>query len=432
MSWLIILFIALVLVSALLFNFGKNTRKSQEDYKTSKEHKLKPLTRHPQIDHTICILCSSCLKACPETHGEDSPLGIVNGQMLLVNPAKCIGHAQCEIACPTGALTVTLGELASDPNMPILSEENESIIPGIFIAGELSGVPLVRNAIEQGETVIKSIAKRITKPKSADSEVYDVAIIGLGPSGLSATLAAHESGLHYVTLEQKQIGGTVANYPKQKMIMTSPVNLPLYGMLKKTEIQKEELIEIWNTMVEKYKLNLHVGQKLEGIVPQKGSFKITTNTNTFYADYIILGLGRRGTPRRLGVAGEDLPKVTYGLIDPDAYENQKIMVVGGGDSAIEAALVLSKNNEVSLSYRKESFFRIKEKNKNSIEEANRNGKVKVWFNSEIKEISEKGLILEQEGKTTKMENDFVFVLIGGEPPFPLLRSIGVLKELPSS
>jgi len=431
MNWIWIVLGAIVFIAFILYNFanmGMLGRKSREDYKSLQKNKIKPISRHPQIDHSICILCGSCIKACPETHGTDSPLGIVDGRLLLVNPAKCVGHAQCELQCPTGAMTVTLGELATDPNMPILDENNETIIPGIYIAGELSGLPLVKNAVDQGNAVIKSIASKISQMEDRDRDIYDVVIVGLGPSGLSATLSAHESSLKYVTIEQRAIGGTVSNYPRQKMIMTSPINLPLYGKIKKSEIQKEELLDIWNTMVEKYQLNLHIGEKVEMIVPENGNFKVATNTTSFISRNVLLCLGRRGTPRKLGIPGEDLSKVTYGLIDPDAYKNQNIIVVGGGDSAIEAALVLAKNNKVTLSYRKESFFRIKEKNASAIKIAGDTGTVKVLLNSELTEIRDNSVAIKVDENVMELENNFVFVLIGGEPPYPLLRSLGILRE----
>jgi thioredoxin reductase len=431
MIWILGIVAGIVIISIILYNFafiGFSQKKSRDDYHSSRDRDIKPVTRHPHVDHSICILCGSCIRACPETHGDDSPLGIVEGRLLLINPAKCVGHGECEIQCPTGAMTVSLGELADDPSMPILTDDFESVIPGIFIAGELSGVPLVKNAIEQGAKVIYSIAEKIKTPAPLTSEIYDVVIVGLGPAGLSASLAAHEKNLRYVTIEQKDIGGTVANFPKQKMVMTSPVHLPLYGMLKKSEIQKEELIEIWNTMVDKYKLNLHIGEKVEGIFSENELFSITTVTRTFKTRNIVLCLGRRGTPRKLGVPGEDLTKVTYGLIDPDAYLNKNILVVGGGDSAIEAAIELSKDNNITLSYRNESFFRIKEKNGKKINDLEKSGKVKIMFESSVKSVLEDKVFLTWKDNNIEIDNDYVFVLIGGEPAYPLLRSIGVLRK----
>jgi len=425
--WIFIL-VGIILLSLILYNFSFMSsihKQSSEDFKRTKEYGLKPLTRHPIIDHTICIVCGSCIRACPETHGNDSPLGIVDGRLLLVSPQKCVGHAACEVACPTGALTVSLGELAEDPNMPVLTNNMETIVPGIFIAGELSGVPLVKNAIEQGENVIKYIKNKTTPT----SDIYDVIIVGIGPAGLSATLSAQENELNYLTLEQGLIGGTVANFPKQKMVMTSPVRLPLYGMLKKNEIQKEELMAIWNSLLTKHSLHIKLGEKVENIHKEKNLLIVKTATGEYKAQNVLLCLGRRGTPRKLGIPGEELSKVTYGLIDPDAYSNKDLLVVGGGDSAIEAAIVLSKNNRVTMSYRNEQFFRIKKKNEEKIKEAIEQKKVNVHFNSTLSRITEKEVTLKNEKNEINLRNDFIFVLIGGEPAFPLLRSAGILPEM---
>jgi len=437
MSTLVIgILIGIAILAVILYNFsylkGVQNR-SVEDYQTTKAYDLKPLTRHPHIDHSICILCGSCIRACPETHGDDSPLGIVNGRLLLVNPMKCIGHALCELECPTGAMTVSLGELQDDPNMPLLSEEKESVIPNMFIAGELSGVPLVKNAVEQGEKVVLTITNRIKNmktpiPEVEGEKVLDLAVIGVGPAGLSATLAAHEQGLNYVTLEQGTPGGTVANYPKQKLILTSPMKLPMYGMLNKSEIFKEELMEIWESLIQKYQLKIETGQKVTDIKKTGDYFTIQTDSGKFYSYAVVLSLGRRGTARKLGVDGEDQTKVTYGLIDPGVYEDKDILVVGGGDSAIEAAVVLSENNRVSLSYRKDKFFRVKKKNVDKIEKYTKDGKINLMLNSEVEKIGKHDLLINHNGEKKELKNDFVFILIGGEPPFPLLRTAGVLKE----
>ncbi|MES0489953.1 MAG: NAD(P)-binding domain-containing protein [Leptospirales bacterium] len=434
MEYLIYAFVGLIIIALLLYNFsflGQFGKKSKLKYEAGV--KRKPITRHPQIDHSICIVCGSCIRACPETHDDDSPLGIVNGKIVLVQPEKCVGHATCETECPTGAMTVSLGELANDPNMPVLTKKQETVIPGIYIAGELSGVPLVKNAIEQGETVIHNIVeslknKKGKKSKKSDKQ-FDVIIIGIGPSGLSATLAAHEKKLKYLTIEQGEIGGTVAKYPKQKMVMTSPVKIPLYGILKRKEIRKEELLDIWTTLVEKHKLNIHVGEAVESVVSDGDDFIIQTDKDKYKSAKVILCLGRRGTPRKLGIEGEDKSKVTYGLIDPDEYANKDILVVGGGDSAVEAAIALCENNTVTMSYRKEQFIRIKDGNAKKIKNAINKGKIKVFFQSQATEITDTIVTLDINGQSRELENDRVFIMIGGEPAFPLLRSIGVIKKI---
>jgi thioredoxin reductase len=212
------------------------------------------------------------------------------------------------------------------------------------------------------------------------------------------------------------------------MVMTSPVTIPLYGRLKKSEIQKEELLAIWTGLVEKHKLNIHVGEKVEGLVKKDGYYSIQTSKKEVLTKTIVLCLGRRGTPRKLGIPGEDLLKVTYGLIDPDAYQGKNILVVGGGDSAIEAAAVLAPHNNVTISYRNEQFFRIKKKNADKVEEAIKNKKIKFMFKSQVKEIREDSVTINHDGQKVSMENDFIFILAGGEPAFPLLRSIGVLRD----
>lgn len=429
-EYLIYIIIGLILISALFYNFafmGQTNRRSKEDYETAKEYGIKPLTRHPQIDHSICIVCGSCIRACPETHGSDSPLGIVNGQLLLVNPQKCVGHAACEAECPTGALTVTLGELADDPNMPILTEELETIIPGIYIAGELSGVPLVKNAIEQGKLVIDKISAKLPQSEKEDGK-YDVIIVGIGPSGLASTLSAHEKKLNYLTIEQGTVGGTVANFPKQKLVMTQPVDLPLYGKFDRTEIQKEELLDIWMSLVEKYNLNINVDEKVEAIIPHDKDFFVKTSKAEYFSKNIVLSLGRRGTPRKLGIPGEELPKVTYGLIEPDAYKKKNILIVGGGDSAIEAATVLAGSNNVTISYRKDKFFRVKKKNSDKINKAIENQSIDVMFESQLKTITETAVSIDKNGETIEKPNDYVFILAGGEPAYPLLRTVGVLPH----
>ncbi len=381
-----------------------------------------------------CIGCGSCIDACPETHGADSPLGLVGGQAVLVQPLLCVGHAACERACPTDALVVTLGDLANDPRMPKRSEEGESAVPGIFLAGELTGVPLIKNAIAQGKAVIEAIADRLATtrpPADPPPDLLDVAIIGLGPAGLAAALTAKTLGLAYLGIDQDRLGGTVAHYPRRKLVLTEPVELPGYGRFRAREIRKEALLEVWQEAA--HDNGLHVRERTrvrdvvrEGEPPRAGWFRIVTDKEPIFARTVVLAIGRRGSPRKLGVPGEDLPKVAYELQDARSYENERILVVGGGDSAIEAAVELSRRNEVTLSYRRDRFFRLKGPNERRLALAQKRGRIEVLLRSNVVEIRPEAVVLRCGEELCTRENERVFIFAGGEPPYPFLCKIGVL------
>jgi putative YpdA family bacillithiol system oxidoreductase len=260
------------------------------------------------------------------------------------------------------------------------------------------------------------------------SGVYDVVIVGAGPAGISASLRAIEKKLTYVTIEQDEVGGTVAKYPRQKLVMTSPVEFPMYGKFSELEISKERLIAFWDKVMHRADFKVNAGEKVEDIQRDSNRiYTIVTARSQYRSRAVILALGRTGSPRKLGVPGEELPKVMYRLIEADHYVNQKILVVGGGDSAIEAAMGLAEQagNKVTLSYRKVEFTRIKERNAQRIKECIRKQKVQVIFNSIPVEIKPHAVLLEVQGASLEIPNDFVWVFAGGEPPDAFLKKIGV-------
>ena len=314
-------------------------------------------------------------------------------------------------------------------DLPGLTAEYETSIPNLFIAGELGGLALIKNAVNQGRDCIDTITARISGVgQSAAAGIYDVLIVGAGPAGISASLRAIENKLRYITPEQDEIGGTVAKYPRQKLVMTSPVEFPLYGKFTRMQLSKEELIAFWHKVLERTDLNIRTGEKVDDIRREAGQvFTVTTNRNEYRARAVVLALGRAGTPRKLGIAGEELSKVMYRLMEADHYINKNILVVGGGDSAIEAAmgLALQSGNQVTLSYRKASFSRIKERNARRIEDCMRSGKVQVVFNSTPVEFKEDLAVLDIGGATREIPNQFVWVFAGGTPPNDFLRKIGV-------
>jgi len=315
-------------------------------------------------------------------------------------------------------------------DLPQLTSEFETSVPNLFIVGELGGLALIKNAVNQGRDCADTIASRIAglRKPNAGADVLDALIVGAGPAGISASLRAIERKLKYLTVDSGEIGGTVSKYPRQKLVMTSPVELPLYGKFKKTELSKEDLLKIWNEILKKVEFKFQSGEKVEDISKaEDGIFTITTAKSQYRSHAVILALGKGGIPRKLGVKGEDLPKVMYRLIEADHYVNKKILVVGGGDSAVEAAMGLANQvgNQVTLSYRKEAFTRLKDRNETRVREAIQKGKLTVIFNSIPVEFKANSVLLEVNGATRELSNDFVWIFAGGEPPTAFLKKIGV-------
>jgi thioredoxin reductase/Pyruvate/2-oxoacid:ferredoxin oxidoreductase delta subunit len=384
-----------------------------------------PRAQHPQIDANSCIGCATCTTVCPE----GDVLAMLGGKAAIVNGYKCIGHSLCAEACPVGAITMVMANPGMSADLPVLSAQHETNVPNLFIAGELGGLALIKNAINQGRDCVDTVVGRTSALRAGSSPgVLDLLIVGAGPAGISASLRAMERKLNYLTIEQDEIGGTVAKYPRQKLVMTSPVELPLYGKFKKLELSKEDLIALWKSLLERSDFNVRTGEKVEDI--QKGGdgiFTIVSNKGQYRARAVILGLGKSGNPRKLGVKGEDLPKVMYRLIETDHYINKRILVVGGGDSAVEAAMGLAnqKGNSVTLSYRRENFGRIKERNAQRVQEYMRSGRVEVLFNSLPTEFHRDKAVLQLQGSTREIPNDYVWIFAGGEPPRAFLEKIGV-------
>jgi len=385
-----------------------------------------PQSQHPHIDANYCIGCAACTMVCPE----GDVLAMLGGKAVIVNGYKCIGHSLCAEVCPVGAITMVLAHPSMGGDMPYLTPEFETSIKNMYIVGELGGLALIKNAINQGRDCIDNIAKKAAARSGAprSQDVYDVLIVGAGPAGISAALRATEKKLSYITIDEGEMGGTVAKYPRQKLVMTSPVEFPMHGKFKKTELSKEELIAFWQKVLQRADFKLRQGEKVEDIKKgEDGIFTVTTPKAQYRAQAVILALGKSGSPRKLGVKGEELPKVMYRLIEADHYINKKILVVGGGDSAVEAAMGLGHQvgNQVTLSYRQEAFGRIKERNAQRIQESMRKGKVKVVLKSVPVEFKEQSVILDVNGKREEIPNEFVWIFAGGEPPTAFLKKIGI-------
>jgi thioredoxin reductase/Pyruvate/2-oxoacid:ferredoxin oxidoreductase delta subunit len=379
---------------------------------------VEPPSLHPVVDLTKCMGSGACAKACPEL-----ALAVVNGKAVLVNPAHCIGHGACLAACPVEAIKLVFGSEKRGIEIPHISSEFETNVPGIFIAGELGGMGLVRKAAEQGRQAINVIRKRTGQ--GAD---FDVVIVGCGPAGISAGLSSIEHKLRYKILEQEDsLGGTVYHFPRNKIVMTAPVELALIGKVKFSEVQKEKLLEFWRGVVQKTGLKIAFSERMEAIEKQGSHFVVTTSKGSYNTQNVLLSMGRRGTPRKLDVPGEQQAKVVYRLVDAAQYRGQAVLVVGGGDSALEAAIAISEEpgTEVILSYRSAAFSRVKQKNRTRLEEQEKAGRLKVMLNSKVMNISADLVEIDYDSIIQKHRNDAVIVCAGGLLPTPLLQKIGI-------
>jgi len=401
----------------------KNERQTLEAEARAKRDGLDiPASLHPVIDTERCIGTGSCLSVCPE----HDILGIRTGQAVAVSPANCIGHGLCERSCPVEAIQLVFGTDRRGVDIPRIRENFETNVPGLFIVGELGGMGLIRNAFEQGRQCVEDIARA---GNGSGGERLDLVIVGCGPAGLSAALTAQALGLRIAVLEREDIGGTICHYPRKKLVMTEPVKIPGHGKLGAKEILKEDLIQIWKEVVDRSSLEVTTGATVSDVQPlPSGGFRVLAGKIDYRANNVILAIGRRGVPRKLGIPGEDLHNVAYALREPEAYQGDRILVVGGGDSAVEAGLTLAEQpgNDVRIAYRGSAFSRAKPKNRQRVEQAVRNGTISVLWSTQILE-NKIGEVLtqgpEEEGRT--LPNDHLFVFAGGELPTPFLERCGI-------
>jgi len=383
-----------------------------------------PASLHPVIDTTRCVGCGACVNACPE----HNVLGLIQGKAQLIGAANCIGHGACQKACPVGAIDLVFGTATRGVDIPLIAADFQTSVPGIYIAGELGGMGLIRNAIEQGrqamEAMVKALPKRVEAP-------LDAVIVGAGPSGLSAALAAKAAGIRYITLDQEvTLGGTVAHFPRGKLVMTQPATLPLVGKVKLTETSKEHLLAFWDDVLQRHPLNMALGEQVQHIERSGSGFRVITGNRQYQCHQVLLAIGRRGTPRKLNVPGEDASKVVYRLIDPEQYRGQAVLVVGGGDSALEAAISIAdeQDTQVTLAYRGDSFSRAKAKNRERVQALVQAKKIDVFLNSSPATIEDKVVILQTPEGVKVIANDSVIICAGGELPTGFLKKIGINVE----
>jgi thioredoxin reductase (NADPH) len=384
-----------------------------------------PNTLHPVIDPALCLGCAACARACPEK----TVLGIIDGKAMLIEPTMCVGHGACQAACPTKAITLVFGTATRGVDLPVLTPNFETTVPGIFVAGELGGMGLIKNAIEQGRQAVVSAAAR-AKHVHGGEGVLDLVIVGCGPAGISASLGALERGLSFETLDQASLGGSIAHFPRGKVVMTAPAHLPIVGEVKFGEISKERLLTFWTDVIARTKLQPRFEEQVIAINRLGDHFEVASTKRTYRTKSVILAIGRRGTPRPLGVPGEELEKVLYRLIDPEQFAGRRVLVVGGGDSALEAAamLAMEPGTQVTLSYRGDAYTRARQKNRERVVELAATRRMTELLGSRIVRIDPVSVTLEWRGETQVIGNDTVIICAGGLLPTQFLHDMGVGVE----
>jgi len=410
-------------------------RRQRSEHHSASVHKesvasglIEPASLHPVVDPLRCIGCGSCVKACPE-QPEHHVLGLIRGKAHLVSPADCIGHGACRTACPVDAISLVFGTERRGVDIPVLSPKFESTVPGIFVAGELGGMGLIRNALTQGRQAVDAIFRE--RPRSKDAKRADLIIVGAGPAGFSAALTAKSHRMKCLALEQESLGGAVFQYPRGKLVMTAPAEIPLVGKVRFTQTSKEELLTFWKDVERKTGVSIRYQERVEAIERDgDAGFIVRTNKGAYRTVSVLLAIGRRGTPRKLGVPGEELSKVVYRLIDPEQYAGQKVLVVGGGDSALEAAASIAEagGKLVTLSYRGDAFARAKQRNRERVDAATKSGKLQIVFNSNVTRIEPGFVTLDERGNLVDLENNSVIVSAGGVLPTEFLKKVGIEIE----
>jgi thioredoxin reductase/ferredoxin len=397
------------------------------------EAQLGSARAHALVRADLCVGCGTCVAACPEAGAIT-----LEHKRATVHRQLCVGHGECVGACPVGAILLATGEAVHRVEVPEIGADFQSNVPGIYIVGELGGRGLIKNAVNEGRVAVEQIAVELPPggPRTdGDAEAYDVVIVGSGPAGLSAGLAAHGCGLRYLVLEQGTLSDTVRKYPRRKLLFAEPVRIPVYGDLWVADASKEALLQIWEGIVARTGLAVRTGARVIGVARRGPVLEVETSDARITARRVVLALGRRGTPRRLGVPGEELEKVLYDIAEMEAFAGRRVLVVGGGDSAVESALGLANQpgTTVTLSYRGETFGRVKDRNREKLDAAVARERVQLMLSSEVRAIENDRVLLDVQGSPHLLPNDDVIVRIGGDAPYAFLQRLGiriVQKDVP--
>ena len=379
------------------------------------------------INDDRCTGCDACVAVCPT-----NVLDLVANKSRVLRFHDCIQCEACMIACPTEALVMFPEGTQPPPlKVPEIDENFQTVVPGQYLIGEVAGKPLVKSAANLGRAVVEHMLMTGMQPGAIgrSETIVDVAIIGSGPGGLSAALTCIQRGLSYVVLEKEQmIASTIARYPKGKLVMAEPYDTQNLSFLPVFDSAKEQLIPIWQELIQRVQLRINQGESVETVArAPDGAFEIRSTVNTYRAQRVVLSIGTRGKPRTLQVPGENLPKVYNLLEDPDEWQGRAVLVVGGGDSAVEAALALADAGaKVTISYRGKGFNRAAPRNKQTIEQYAAEGRIKARLGSQVLQFEADSVTIAlSDGQQKRYSNDAAFVLIGADPPIQWLEKLGI-------
>ncbi|MCO4768677.1 MAG: NAD(P)-binding domain-containing protein [Deltaproteobacteria bacterium] len=422
--------ILVVFVLPAWFAFRKEEREAMAELAAAKAAgRHEPVSIRPWVDEAKCMGSGACLAACPE----HAVLAIVGGQARLANATACIGHGACATACPRSAIELVFGSEKRGVDLPKVGPDFQTDVPGLFVAGELGGMGLIANAIEQGTQA----TRQALSGRKATSEGLDLIIVGAGPAGVAAGLEAKKAHANVVILEQDVFGGAIRHYPRGKIVMAHGYRLPGQKRRKSGTISKETLIEELGAAIDDAGLDVSEGEPVTSVQRlEDGRFEVITGERTLHSSAVLLCVGRRGTPRKLGVTGEDREKVSYRLLEPEQYRHKHVLVVGGGDSAVEAAITLGAEEgcRVTLSYRKEHIVRAKQKNQEKLAASVAAGHVKMRTLTEVADIGADRVVLVGAGAEANsatgevLPNDAVLIFCGGVLPTKFLADAGIALQ----
>ena len=426
---LLVTIFVLGFVAPAMVVLRRRVARQAKDHATLQENRLDnnvPVRSiHPIIDPEICIGSLSCVQACPV----GDILGLVADKAQLMEPSKCIGHGRCAVDCPVDAIKLVYGTLERGIDLPNTDESFESARRGVYLIGEIVGMGLIRNCFVQGLELADNLAEHTY---THDENKTDVLIVGSGPAGLACAIGASNLGLNYRLIEQGTLGGTVAHFPRNKIVMVDDFKIPGHGKIRRGSLSKEDLLKIFKSLTNEFQIPIEEHTRVTGINGHDGKFEVITTRGTFLASKVVLAIGRRGNPRKLDVDGEELEKVMYGLRESEPYNDRSVLIVGGGDSAIEAACQLADESsaQISISYRKSRFQTCRPENRNKIESHITTGRIQALMDTSVAQISADSVTIacNDTGDKEEVQNDYLFVCIGGELPTKFLNDAQISVE----